>query len=409
MVLELFKTSARREKVLNKIFNAAPILFLLFGLGACISEPFSRNCVRIIFLIFFAMLWRKKFSLSDLTPYAKILLLMAAFLAWLMISYVSGGMKVPLHDDAIEWFIFNHDMFIFLLLAVMIREEKFLTGILIALGLSLMIDNFYIFWQAAQGVERPITFLHGSIMQSTMLYIILLPAFLVLTLREKATFSRRIFDGIIFFTSLAACIMINTRGAWLDLAIVLPFIVVYRLRSRRKILATALICVVLGGIFLAASPRTFNRLETFTKVTTEQSVSERFLMWRSALYAIGDNPLTGVGFGNYEAAYREKYISDEAQERSQGHAHNVYLQFWAETGLPGLILLCGLFGYILYWSWRRAGNFYGLIIFASTLDLMLYGLTDYTLSSFSAMRVYWLMFGVCIIGLRLTERKNFSL
>ena len=157
-----------------------------------------------------------------------------------------------------------------------------------------------------------------------------------------------------------------------------------------------------------ASPKTLNRLATFANPTSEQSVSERFLMWKSAVHVIEDNPLMGVGFGNYEAAYQEKYILAEAKERFQGHTHNVYLQFWSETGLPGLILFCGLFGYILYWSWLRAKHFYGLIIFSATLGLMLYGLTDYTISSFSAMRVYWLVFAVCIIGINLTERKKFS-
>lgn len=393
---------------MNKILKATPIIFLLFGLGACISEPFARNCVRVLFLIFFAMLWYKKFSLRDLTPYKKILLLMAGFMAWLIISYIWGGMKIPLSDDAIEWVIYNHYMFIFLLVGVMIREEKFLTGILIALGLSLVIDDVYIFYQAAQGVDRPTAFLHGSFMQSAMLYLILLPTFLIMTLKADENFGAKIFYGLIFLVSLAAFIMINTRGAWLALAIVLAFIIVYRLRSPKKILAAAVICAVLGGMFLIASPKTFNRLTTLFNPTSEQSVSERFLMWRSAANAIGDNPLMGVGFGNYEAEYQNKYILAEAKERFQGHTHNVYLQFWAETGLPGLILFCGLFGYILYWSWRRAKNFYGLIIFSATLALMLFGLTDYTIASFSAMRVYWLVFGICIVGLRLTERRNFS-
>ncbi len=394
---------------MEKILKATPIIFVLFGLGACISEPFARNCVRVLFLIFFAMLWQGKFSPRVSASFAKILLLIAAFMSWLMISYIWGGAEVPPNHHSIEWALFNHNMFIFLLLAAMIREEKILEGILTALGLSLMIDNAHIFWQAAQGVERPLTFLHGAIMQSTLLYIILLPAFLVMTLRQDAPFARRIFDGIIFFTSLAACIMINTRAAWLDLAIVLPFIIAYRLRSRKKILAALMILAVMGGMFLMASPRTLDRLTTFAKVSSEQSVSERFLMWRSALEAIGDNPLMGVGFGNYEAAYQEEYMLDEAKERFQGHAHNIYLQLWAETGLPGLILFCVLFGYILHWSWRRAQNFYGLIIFSATLDFMLYGLTDYTLSSFSAMRVYWLLFGICIIGIKFAERKNFSI
>ena len=300
-------------------------------------------------------------------------------------------------------------MFIFLLIAAMIREEKFLTGILIALGLSLVIDDVYIFYQAAQGVERPTAFLHGSFMQSAMLYLILLPTFLIMMLKTDENLGMKIFCGLIFLLSLAAFIMINTRGAWLALAIVLAFIIVYRLRSPKKILVATLICAVLGGMFLIASPKTFNRLTTLFNPTSEQSVSERFLMWKSAIHAIEDNPLTGVGFGNYEAAYRETYILDEAKERFQGHAHNVYLQFWAETGLPGLILFCGLFGYILRWSWQRARNFYGLIIFSATLDVTLYGLTDYTLASFSAMRVYWLMFGVCIVGMNLTDRKNFSI
>ena len=394
---------------MNKILKLTPAIFVLFGLGACLSEPLSRNFIRVLFLIFFAMIWNKKVSLRDAAPYSKILLLMVAFMLWLGVSYVWGGMQIPLDDDAIEWILFSHDMLIFFLLGVMIREEKILTGILTALGLSLMIDNFYIFYQVAQNVERPITFLHGSIAQSTMFYIILLPMLLVLALRDNVNFGRRIFDLAIFFTSLAACVMINTRGAWLDLAIVLPLILAYRLRSRKKILAAIMAFVIAGGIFLTVSPQTFNRLQTIATVNSEQSVTERFLMWRSAINAIADNPLMGVGLGNYEAQYRENYILDEAKERSQGHAHNVYLQFWAETGLPGLILFCALFGYILVWSWRRAGNFYGLIIFSATLDFMLYGLTDYTFSSFSAMRVYWLMFGACVVGIKLTERKNFSI
>ena len=393
---------------MDRILKITPALFMLFGLGACLSEPLSRNFVRVLFLIFFVMIFMRKISLRDVAPYTKILFLTAAFLAWLMISYFLGGAKIPLNDDAIEWILFSHDMIIFLVLAVTIREEKFLTGILIAFGLSLTINDVYIFYQALHGVERPITFLHGSIMQSTMIYLILLPTFLVMTLKDDAQLAGKIFCGIIFLVSLVAFVLINTRGAWLALAVVLPLTLFYRLRDLKKILAVIVIFLVAGGIFLAISPRTFERLQTFTTAASEQSVSERFLMWRSALNAIEDNPLTGVGFGNYEAQYQENYILDEAKERQQGHAHNVYLQFWAETGLPGVILFCTLFGYILYWSWRRAKNFYGLIIFSATLGLMLYGLTDYTFASFSAMRVYWLLFGVCVVGIKLTE-KNFSM
>ena len=394
---------------MDKVLKFTPALFVLFSFSACVSEPLSRNCVRVLFIIFFAMICTKNFSLRDAIPYKKILSLMAAFLAWLMFSYLWGGMKIPLSHDSIEWILFSHDMIIFLLLGVMISEEKFFMKILNTLALSLMIDNFYIFYQAAQGVERPLTFLHGSIAQSTMLYIILLPMLLVLMLKKISDRREKIFYQIIFFLSLAACIMINTRGAWLDLAIVLPFILAYRLRNLKKFFSSLIIFITVGGIFLVSSPQTFHRLQTITTANSEQSVTERFLMWQSAINAIEDNPLMGVGLGNYEEEYQEKYILDEAKERYQGHAHNVFLQFWAETGLPGIILYCALFGYILFWSWRRAKNFYALIIFSATLDLMLYSLTDYTFASYSSMRVYWLMFAACVAGIKLSERKNFSL
>ena len=76
--------------------------------------------------------------------------------------------------------------------------------------------------------------------------------------------------------------------------------------------------------------------------------------------------------------------------------------------MPGLVIYCSMFGYILYQSWRRRDNQYAAMIFFSTAGFMLYSLTDYTYASFSAMRVYWFVFGICLRGVDISVDKNAS-
>jgi O-antigen ligase len=50
-------------------------------------------------------------------------------------------------------------------------------------------------------------------------------------------------------------------------------------------------------------------------------------------------PWLGVGLGNYAAAYADYRLAN--WPISLGHAHNIYLHTWAETGLLGLAAYVG--------------------------------------------------------------------
>ena len=39
-----------------------------------------------------------------------------------------------------------------------------------------------------------------------------------------------------------------------------------------------------------------------------------------------------------------------------------------------------------------------MILFTSMLALVLYGLMDYTFAGYGAMRLYWLIMGICAVG-----------
>lgn len=72
----------------------------------------------------------------------------------------------------------------------------------------------------------------------------------------------------------------------------------------------------------------------------------RLAMWKTALKAIADYPLTGYGLGNFELAYQRHafpVIEDWVQfSRTTAFAHNEYLQMAVELGIPALafLLLC---------------------------------------------------------------------
>lgn len=72
-----------------------------------------------------------------------------------------------------------------------------------------------------------------------------------------------------------------------------------------------------------------------TPATPENwSVLERLSQWHAGLRMFQDNYLTGIGVGNYDAYYPE--VALPFWQQPLGHAHNLYLNIAAETGLLGL-------------------------------------------------------------------------
>ncbi len=68
--------------------------------------------------------------------------------------------------------------------------------------------------------------------------------------------------------------------------------------------------------------------------TQAHSGKFRQVTWTATLRMARANPLTGTGIGSYENAYRRYAIAAPTV-----HAHNSYLQWMAETGIPGAICL----------------------------------------------------------------------
>lgn len=122
-----------------------------------------------------------------------------------------------------------------------------------------------------------------------------------------------------------------------------------------------------------------------------------------------DHPLTGVGLGNYKTQYQEKYISPEAQEIKQEHAHSNFFQMLGENGLVGLVGYLTFFLFILFKSlfeaWRGR-EFYSAIIFSITLAIFLQGLTEFNFGNSAVIRCYWVLLAILLV-LKKAQKEYF--
>lgn len=188
---------------------------------------------------------------------------------------------------------------------------------------------------------------------------LLLPLALGLALGHMAGGKRRLFAmALLSFALLgAALIMSWSRGAWLGSLAALATMVVFAPRRRLVGLVLLFAVIALGGLAWGAGllPESLvARLSGFSEYTqvydvrgadiTEANfaVLDRLAHWGAAADMLRDRPWLGVGLGNYEPVYPA--YARLNWPNALGHAHNIYLNFAAETGLIGLA------AYLLFWA-----------------------------------------------------------
>jgi len=106
------------------------------------------------------------------------------------------------------------------------------------------------------------------------------------------------------------------------------------------LIAAGAIGLALGGHSLEAR---FNSITDPTAKVNRTSATDRLReqIWHSAYLLAESQPVVGIGFGNLEGE-----LSEHLSAAPPGyHAHSVYLQFFAEAGIVGLLALLLIVGH----------------------------------------------------------------
>lgn len=126
--------------------------------------------------------------------------------------------------------------------------------------------------------------------------------------------------------------------------------------------------------------------ERFEQLDLHAGDHVRPVLWRDALSLIRDNPWFGTGFGTYNfvsPGYQTRYFQFRID-----HAHNDYLEWAAELGVPAAALLFGSMWWLtirLAGSLRRLQRRNDLVVASgccgAILALLLHSITDFNLAS----------------------------
>jgi len=128
------------------------------------------------------------------------------------------------------------------------------------------------------------------------------------------------------------------------------------------------------------------------------SLKSRLAIWQSAGQILKDHPLIGIGPGMFQKYYLDYQSRFEPYpEWSAPQPHNIFLAFWLQTGLIGLIGFIWLMADFFKKSCRRLSSnkkeirFLGLILGSAMLCILVHGLIDATYWKNDLAAVFWLV------------------
>jgi O-antigen ligase len=149
---------------------------------------------------------------------------------------------------------------------------------------------------------------------------------------QERRVARRLAAAVIAVLMLAAIVATKSRGGFLGLSAMLLVVGYYTLKVKPGLIFAGILAVALATPML---PQTFwDRMESITNGDADPTGSRaaRIRLINQAIQVFADNPLTGIGAGQFE-----NYKGAEAIERNRA-THDVWLQVAAECGIFGLLI-----------------------------------------------------------------------
>lgn len=204
-------------------------------------------------------------------------------------------------------------------------------------------------------------------------------------------------DTIWLILMLFSLFMTQKRGPLLFciIAMVAAYFIYEKIKTKTilKFLGIVLVIIILLILVIQIFPSTSGLIDRLVQLDEQDDItSGRIPLYEYAISLFKQNPLFGIGWGQYRYSYvREIY------------AHNIYAQILAETGIVGAVLFFGAFIYGLVISVRllRKGKEYSqslrfaiLFSFAMQVFFLLYGTTGNPIYDMQCFVPYFLSIAV---------------
>jgi O-antigen ligase len=395
-----------KKSELVKLFVLATVFFIPLYLARLNILGIPTNILEILaamsIVLSFIFNWKAKLEIPKIYLIAAGMMVLGLFLS----AWSGGNWKVSLGIIK-GWFIFPM-IFAYAILKINSRKkikEKIIYSYFISAGLVSLISLIY----ATLGFFTYDHRLKGFYSSPNYLAMYLAPAVIIglyiLATKLVKSFDGKLINSIKFFEYyflvslfsliLAAFYLTYSYATWISITIALLIGLVLRsgLINNRKVIYLILITFLV----LATQIQNPKFINQFSDRSSWQS---RIMIWKSGLKIAVDNPVLGIGPGNFQNKYLDyqKYFSPYL-EWAVPQPHNLYLAFWLESGIIGLFSFIII---IAYWLVQiihkilKSKSEFELLLATIVIYVLLNGLFDTPVWKNDLAFIFWVIISLGI-------------
>ena len=267
--------------------------------------------------------------------------------------------------------------------------------------------------EAGQGLVRSAGPLSTDAFGWELVPVTVLALYLALGARKR---NIRVLAWSLFGFSLLGVIFSFARASLIAIAIALVLAAVLR-HVALPTLALGIVVGITALVLFLPAPAKDRLAQTVSPFTgrgvaaaQDASVRGRAGENLAAVHMFLNHPYLGVGPGNYPVLYTQysKFIALDPRNEAR-HPHNLYLEYFAETGLAGGLLILTFIGVALRGAWRARRVFAGrdrLLAEGVFVALVGYFVNGIFLHPSAYSRYLWLVLGLGLVCGRLARREE---
>ena len=362
----------------------------------------------------------------------------------LVISFIAifiGGVSSPALGIFKAYFL--EPILLFVLILNNIKGEKGVKQIINSLALAVLAISFFAIWQKITGQfifnefwanaenRRVVSFFGypNAVALFIAPIIPLLVGTFILRLREQGkllNFLNQVFIFVTILLGLASIYFAKSKGALL--ALIASTLIIFFILAKKKIKIILLTILII----LSSSLIYFQRDWIEFKLLNSLSYQIRTLQWKETMEMLKDgNLLYGSGLANYQEKiapyhqagfffnkdadpnFRIKVVwGDDEQYRAERwqpleiylYPHNIFLNFWTELGLLGMLIFIFIIIKFLilslkyYYKEKGSKNKYlGLALFSSMSIILIHGMVDVPYFKNDLSALFWIIISLLAI------------
>lgn len=196
------------------------------------------------------------------------------------------------------------------------------------------------------------------------------------------------FKPILWIIGAIGLVLSLSRAGWLGLGFAIMLYLFVAADKKIRKLASVIIIVMVIIVFFVPNLR-YRLLLPFHG---EKSAVSRVSLWQTGAKGIKESPLTGLGLTGFAQNWQRLNTDPGLATDSHNFPHNIFLNFWVETGLLGLLSFFGLVGLVIFKGLKNKQN---TVLFSTALFLVAMitqGLIDNPYFKNDLAILFWIIF-----------------